>query len=223
TLAEAERVAELASAKGTLVQVGFVMRFAPAYTLLKEIISSEDFRQPSLLRLTYCTRGTGGLHELLAHGGLHMVDLVRYLMGDIAALSASRSARTGRASVAVSMRMESGAVGVLAMTSGQPRTREAVEVFADGSWAAVRGRVDLTWQTRSMTRPGEAMTWGPDLSTHDVGGSSGHVLGYLPALEHFAATVRGEAEPAATIHDAVAAMRVAERIERGEGELVQIG
>ncbi len=223
TVAEARRIADTAAAKGLIVQVGLMMRFAPAYARLAEIISSEDFGQPTMLAAKYCTGKTGGHRQHLLFDALHMIDMARRLMGEVSALCALKCDRAGQVTSAVTLRFESGAVGVLQLSSLQPQVQERVEVSGAGATAIVEGRANLRWRTPAQTDPGEWKTWGPDLAMQDVANSTARLRGYLPALAHFARAVAGEVEPAVTVEDAIAAMELAEAIERCEGEMVEIG
>ena len=223
TIIEARRVAETAAAKGLIVQVGFMMRFAPAYARLAEIVRSEDFGQPTMLAAKYCTGKTGDHHHHLLFDALHMIDLARSLMGEVSSLCALKCERTGRVASAVTLRFASGAVGTVQLSSFQPEVQERVEVSGAGSAAIVEGRTDLRWRTPAQTDPGQWNTWGPNLAMQDVANSTAQLRGYLPALSHFARAIVGEVEPAATIEDAIAAMELAEALERGDGEMIEVG
>ncbi len=223
TVAEARRVAQTAAAKGLIVQVGFMMRFAPAYARLAEIIKSEDFGEPTMLAAKYCTAKSGGHRRHLLLDALHMIDLARSLMGEVSALCALKCERSGQVTSAVTLRFTSGVVGTLQLSSLQSEVQERVEVSGADATGIVEGRANLRWRTPAQTDPGQWNTWGPDLAMQDVANSTAQLRGYLPALAHFARAVAGEVEPASTVEDAIAAMELAEAIERGEGEMVEVG
>lgn len=223
TVAEARRVADTAAAKGLIVQVGFMMRFAPAYARLANTVSSEDFGQPTMLSAKYCTGKADGHRRHLLLDALHMIDLARFLMGEVSALCALKCERAGQVTSAVTLRFVSGAVGALQLSSLQPQVQERVEVSGVDATAIVEDGVNLRWRTPAQTDPGRWNTWEPDLAMQDVANSSAQLRGYLPSLAHFARAVAGEVEPAATIEDAIIAMELAEAIERGEGEMIETG
>lgn len=220
-LAEAERIAEMARAKGRTVQVGLVMRFAPACARLKRTVADEDFGEPTAIEAHLCTGRAPNHERHLLLDCLGMLDLMRHLMGEVGALSALKCERHGQVTSAINLRFSSGAVGVLHLSSLQPQARERVTVWSDGSRAMVEDRARFASGLKG--EPGQMTVWEPDLAMQDIENSSGHLRGYLPALAHFADTVRGEAEATATINDALAAMRLAEAIRANEGELVEVG
>ncbi|MCD6360351.1 MAG: Gfo/Idh/MocA family oxidoreductase [Armatimonadetes bacterium] len=221
SMAEAERLAEMAREHRLIVQVGLVMRFAPAYVRLKRSLEAEEFGQPVAVEAHLCTPRARSHEAHLMLECLNMLDLLRHLMGEVSALSVLRNERRGQVTSAVNLRFASGAVGILHLSSLQPRVRERVTVWGEGTWAQVEERV--LFREQSAADPGEALTWAPDLAMQDAENSTGHLRGYLPALAHFAEAVRGEAEPTATMDDALAAMRLAEAIRADEGELIEVG
>lgn len=221
SLAEAERIAEMARAKGLMVQVGLVMRFAPVYARLAQAIAVEEFGEPVALEAHLCTDRAAGHEQHLLLEGLQLLDLVRHLMGEVRAVVALKCERLGQTTSAVSLRFESGAVGLLHLSSLQPQARERVAVWGQGSLAVAedRGRFLRRWGGPA----GEATGWEPDLAMQDLENSTAQLRGYLPALAHFAETVRGDATPQAGIEEALAAMRLARAIQDNEGELVELG
>ncbi len=223
SLAEAERIAQTAREKKLIVQVGFMMRFAPAYARLKAAIDDEAFGEPVAVQAQYCTGRASSHRQHLLLDGLHILDLVRHLMGQPSALSAVKCERGGQITSQVALRFGSGAIGTVHLSSLQPRALERVQVSGDGVWASVEGRVRLRCHLTGQSEPAQNVLWEPDLSMQDLENSTGYLQGYLPGLAHFAASVRGEAEPAATIDDAVAAMKIAEAIEANEGEMIEVG
>ena len=221
SIAEAERIAELSRARSLVAQVGLVMRSAPAYRRMRGAIEDESFGVPAAVEAHLCTGRASGHEQHLLVDCLSMLDLIRHLMGEVSALCALKCERHGQVTSAVSLRFASGAVGLLHLSSTQPRVRERVTIWGQGSWATVEGRARLT--RGGAAEPGEMHGWQPNLVMPDVASSTGHLRGYLPSLAQFADAVRGESAPAATIDDALAAMRLAEAIAAHEGELVEVG
>jgi len=221
TLSEAERIAELAGAKGRVAQVGLAMRFAPAYERLRRVITGDQFGEPVAVEAHLCTGRAASHEQHLLYDALPMLDLLRFLMGEVRSLVALKVERHGQTTSAVSLCFASGAVGLLHLSSLQPQVRERVAVWGEGALAVVEDRACLRWIPRPGT--GEATLWQPNLAMHDLENSTGHLRGYLPALAHFVAAVQGEAQPQVTMEDALAAMRLAQAIRDNEGELMQLG
>ena len=87
SLSAAQELNALAVEKHTWGQVGFMKRFAPANILAKRYIASSDFGSLSSLTLIH---GCGPYEDeqmMLYFNGIHMIDLARFLGGEIAELS----------------------------------------------------------------------------------------------------------------------------------------
>ena len=223
SLAETEQLAAYAAQAGRIVQDGFMMRFAPAYVRLKEIIETEEVGRPSLIEAKYCCSNVSSVRHHLIHYGVHILDLMRHLMGDVTELSALKCERGGQVANAISLRFASGAVGLVNFSSLQPRVQERVEVTGENAVAVVDNRVNLEYHPPGSRESREGSCWRPDFAIPGQSNSTLELQGYAPELSHFAACVRGEAEPAATIADGVAAMRLLDLIEQNQGEVVQVG
>jgi predicted dehydrogenase len=101
-LADAKRMYDSAKKAGIRTRVAFVMRFVPAIRQMKSIIDAEElgrvlnFRaqlfhgsylnplRPMSWRLRFSQSGGGAFSDL----GAHMLDLVRYLLGDVCTVRA---------------------------------------------------------------------------------------------------------------------------------------
>jgi myo-inositol 2-dehydrogenase/D-chiro-inositol 1-dehydrogenase len=121
------RAISAASGAGVELQVGFQMRFDPAIATLAERARAGELGEVRLFRATLrdkeppsygYLKHSGGL---LLDGGVHTVDLARYMVGEIvrvAALGAGRAdprcARAGDLDTAlITLQFDSGALGVL--------------------------------------------------------------------------------------------------------------
>lgn len=223
TLAETEQLAAYAGQMGRIMQVGFMMRFAPAYVQLRQIIESEEFGRPSMIEAKFCCWNVSDHRHHLMYYGVHILDLVRHLMGEVIELCVLKCEREGQVANAISLRFASGGVGVLNLSSLQPRVQERVEVTGESTVAIVENRVNLTYHRPGDNEFGETTCWRPDFTVQTQASSTLELQGYIPELSHFAASVRGEAEPLATIEDGVAVMHLLDLIEHNEGEVVQVG
>ncbi len=86
TADEAQTVADLATQVGKQVMVGFMKRFAPAYGEMKRIMhEQESFGEPlSLFGMSAIGSREGWVDEwFIKTGGIHCVDLARYLFGEV--------------------------------------------------------------------------------------------------------------------------------------------
>jgi predicted dehydrogenase len=168
TLQDARAMADLAEKTGSLTQVAFVLRFAPAIRQMKSIIDAGEigevlhFRarmfhgsyldpnRPMSWRLRCAESGGGAFMDL----GAHLVDLTRYLLGDVGTVRATtrtficdRCTTPGsdeREPVDVddwalcTIELSSGAVGVLEVTRMAAGARDATEFEVFGSKGALR-------------------------------------------------------------------------------------
>jgi predicted dehydrogenase len=103
TVAEAGQMAEAATAAGVLTKVGFTMRYAPAVMRLRELVASGELGTPYLINLFLqngqfldprkprhwkMTREHAGAGAVVEYG-IHGLDLVRWLLGDVTRVSAA--------------------------------------------------------------------------------------------------------------------------------------
>jgi len=219
TAAEARRIADLAAERGVLAQVGLMMRFAPAYRRLAEVVGAQDFGQPVSLEAVWWPPERSGHEEPLIHDLPHMLDLLRHLGGDVTQLGTVRQ-DDRQASASVVLRFASGALGSLSFSAPSACPRERLTVASRDAVATVEDRLALTLRRRDTD---ETMTWRPGACPGGVESTMGHLRGYLPEIGQFARSVLGEAEPAATMADAVEAMRLAELVVASDGEMVTVG
>src|SRR5690606_33014474 len=103
---------------GQICMTGFKKRFAPAYQKAQQAIVSPEFGAPSLLSIDYCS----GLYsnepgnprrEFLLDFTVHIIDLCRFLFGEVSEVFARTQNHT---SYAVSLAFANGANGVLALS-----------------------------------------------------------------------------------------------------------
>lgn len=102
SFAEARALCEAAERGGKTHMVAFTFRFAPALRYLKRLVADGHFEEIRHWRMAYFNDGqldlrgpftwrhqrTRGGAGIVADMGSHMIDIARYLLGDIAAVSA---------------------------------------------------------------------------------------------------------------------------------------
>ncbi|HHC08291.1 MAG TPA: Gfo/Idh/MocA family oxidoreductase [Actinobacteria bacterium] len=212
--AEAEELAVRASEAGIPLCVGFMKRFAPAYTLARAAVEEPSFGAPAFFEGRF-SMGPGLYRDdytFLVDNSIHMVDLARWFMGEVEDVTVERATGPdGRVAYAVLLRFVSGAVGTLHLSTMRSWQvdNERVEITGAGPAVIVENLV------RVVGRPaqgGPGTLWEPNLPVPTDANRLLSLAGYVPELEHFLAVVRGEAEPRATIADAAAALRLVDRI-----------
>jgi len=234
TLAETQQLADAARDHGTWGMVAFMKRFAPANVVAKEFMASDAFGQLSSLTLIHSSGPYDDLRRMLLLNGIHMLDLARFLAGEVESLFA-HGRTDGVQAASVSMRFADGAVGQFNMNSGHTWTDCFEQTYLSGSGAGIL--IDASQRTEvfaesSRFAKGEGLVlygWG---SRYHVSGNmagweaGGHYTrGYWGELSHFARAVLGQVEPTPTLADGVAAMALIEAILQSveSGQPVSVG
>lgn len=167
TLAEARALADLAQEAGVMTQVGFAMRFAPAMTRLRQIVTSGEIGELRLLqafqqngqfldpaapfhwKMDAARTGGGAVVEY----GIHTIDLALWIMGAASSVCATSrtwtaerpradgqgyEAVTGDDSTAWLMEFTSGAIGMCHAGWATAGRAPGLEIRVFGSRGAVR-------------------------------------------------------------------------------------
>jgi predicted dehydrogenase len=204
TLDGASRMHAAATAAGVLTQVGFVFRTWPATALAKQLIDEgrigeiyqvrahflhdyalePDF--PMGWRTQRAVAGAGSIGDL----GSHVIDLARYLVGEITAVTARTRGlvhyRPGPGGTTlpvdvddmadVLLAFESGATGVIHTNWMAAGHKTDIGFEVSGS----RGAVSFTWQ-----RPGELLLYDHRDPSHARGFRTIRIGPEHPGAEHF--------------------------------------
>jgi predicted dehydrogenase len=198
---------------GKLCVTAFKKRYAPAYVKAKAIVESAEFGAPHLLSIDYASGPYRNLPDnprswFLLDFAIHIIDLSRYLFGEVAEVFAWERQQTA---YAVTLRFASGAVGTLALTSHRDYavSTEKVELTGgQGRMLSLANSVELTyWQDR------EIRAWhSPSFST--AGGDSLVETGFQGELAAFVAACRGGPEPPSSIASSYRTMLLYEAIKQ---------
>lgn len=125
--AQAREVADAAAGSGQFAMVGFMKRFAPCYTMLKQYIQSGELGEPNSFNLVFGA-ATGAFsknaEEYLKLAAIHVVDLVRFLFGEVKNISAEISGSGGDITLCLTLSFESGVSGSLYLSAMPAWTRE---------------------------------------------------------------------------------------------------
>jgi predicted dehydrogenase len=235
-LAGIQEMADMAKANNTWGMVAFMKRFAPSNVVAKEYMATEAFGRLSSITLMHGCGPYEELRRMLFFNGIHMIDLGRFLAGDVVSLFAY-ALHDGKRVQAVStnMRFASGAVGQLNMNSGASWSDCFEQTYISGVNSGIL--LDASRATEIMSPGGRfAKGEGYDLygwsnryyvSGNMAGWAAGghYTRGYWGELNHFAKAVLGQVEPTPTLQDGVEAVRLIEKmlesIECGQEVTVQ--
>jgi predicted dehydrogenase len=215
-LAEAEHLRERSEALSVPVMVGTMKRHSLIYKRMKEIISSASF---SPLASVEAKMGLGWKNKngyaLLLDAGIHIIDLLRFLMGNISEVSYQKfSPNATHTSYAVALKFESGAVGSMLISDQQLwiRNNERIEVTGNDQFVLAENMIHL-----AHYRPdGEICVWEPGFSVPNDENSSFFIGGYAGELRSFAESIRQGKPMQAGIADACEAMKIIKQIEPEE-------
>jgi predicted dehydrogenase len=242
---ECEALAAAVAASGLVLQVGTMRRFDPGIAFARDFIA-EQIGEVLAMRAWYCDSAyryemTDALQPLVASSrgavrpegdpksdrrryyllghASHLVDLARFLCGDIVSVRAELAEKYGAFSWFVSTRFADGSIGHLDLTIPvRMDWHEGFHVY--GEHGSVVARSFQPWYLRSS----EVECFSDrDRSYHRPLGADGHV--FRRQLEGFAETILdGVPQAGAGAQDGLAAARVLAAIERSltTGETVEL-
>ncbi|MHB0936084.1 MAG: Gfo/Idh/MocA family protein [Armatimonadota bacterium] len=223
TLAEAQSLVDLARETKTWGMVAFMKRFAPANVVAKEHLQSDAFGPLTSLTMIHGCGPYDDLRKMLLFNGIHMLDLGRFLAGDVVEVFAHHF--TGGAlaqAVSVSMRFTGGVVGQLNLNSGRDWSNCSEQAYLSGANAEML--IDASRAVEVMSPAGrfargeglELFGWSSrySVSGNMAGWAAGghYTRGYWGELQHFARAILGQVEPLATLEDGMAAMKLIDAI-----------
>lgn len=217
---EAAEIVRAAEGSGTLLMTAFCHRFHPPVEFVYGLIQDGTLGRVLMFRNRFGTRFNGVEDRWfskrdVAGGGtlmdtsVHSVDLFRHLVGEVASSSAATGTfhpaiRDVEDSAALLLKAENGAIGVIEASWMTPWSANVVEVYGENGAAVI----DYDTGVTRYRLQGDA-----DWTTADVPGKDR----FEEELRHFAAVLRGEAEPRVTGRDGLRAVEV---IYQGYGALV---
>ncbi|MEV8254431.1 Gfo/Idh/MocA family oxidoreductase [Rhodoglobus sp. NPDC076762] len=227
TEVEAQKVASIAEDAGVPVMLGFMKRFAPAYTQLKTLIGQDTEQGPVISYA--CEFGFAAWKpdftpvEFITQAVIHLIDLVRDLFGEVVDVSALQNSIDDGLAIIVQVRHESGIVGSLNFVSARAWSRETEKL----SVTCVNGVVRVSDLSRIQVLTGEVAgtTAGPGEAlaersiTFDASNSPGsgslkdlNLRGYVGEMKHFVGVLQGTEELSPSAADNVRTMALCDTI-----------
>ena len=223
TLAEAQSLVDLARETQTWGMVAFMKRFAPANVVAKEYLQSEAFGRLTSTSLIHGCGPYDDQHKMLLFNGIHMLDLARFLAGDVIEVFAyAFSDRAQAQAISVSMRHANGVVGQLNINSGRDWSNCSEQAYLSGANAEMiidESRAVAVMSPAGRFARGEGLELFGWSNRYSVSGNmagwaaGGHYTrGYWGEMQHFARAILGQVQPVATLDDGVEAMRLIDAI-----------
>jgi predicted dehydrogenase len=211
-LAEAVALCQAADAAGVPLLTVANKRFSPPYARAKAIIAQRRIGAPALMVGKF-NLGYADV-DLFEAGTIHLFDLARFFMGDVAAVSAAGVNAFGSAypvdNAAITLRFASGAVGSLTTSASALSFKpwERVEIYGNHAWIAVEDQHTVTlYEGESVG----AQTWQPVIPNTLL--FDEEFGGYMGLVAHFAQVIRGIERPLVTGWDGCRAFEVLRAVQ----------
>ncbi len=210
TMEEGYAICQAAQRTGKLCMTVSNKRYSPPYYRAKKLIEDCCVKNPSMF-VTKFNLGYSYVN-ILEGGTVHVLDLMRYFMGDVKSISAAGvkkynfNATNYPFDNAVALaEFESGAVGTVytSATALSLKPWEVVEIYGEKSWLKVDDQYSLTLYDDET---GPEKTWKPVvpntlLFDEEFGG-------FMGLIENFCNAIRGLEEPLVTCIDGYKALEL---------------
>jgi predicted dehydrogenase len=224
TLADADAMIAACGAHGVRLGVALQRRADPAFRALREAIAAGALGRPTLgiVNMPYLRdqryydsaawRGTWALDGggVLMNQGIHLVDLLLWLIGDDIAEAHASAATLAHAievedCLAATLRFAGGALGsIAATTTAVPGFAHRIEIYGDAGAVRIEGERIVHWSGAESERlrpylAAPTTTVAPGAGASPAGiGAEGHTR----LIANFVAAIRAEHAPLATGEEA---------------------
>jgi len=210
SLAHADELCRVADEKNVPLMTVSNKRYSPPYRRAKKFITDGPVSNPAL----YVGKFNLGYDYvwLLEQGTIHIFDITRFLMGDVANLYAAGVNKYDRNqlnypidNIAITLTFTSGAVGNIytSATALSFKPWERVEVYANKSWLAVEDQYELILYD---SEEGPAKHWTPIIPNTLI--FDEEFGGFVALIENFLQVIRGNEEPIVTGWDGYRAYEI---------------
>ena len=227
TLAEAAEIAEIANRANKVVMVNFQRRFSLGVQRAMRIMRGDGFGEVTQLLGSFCsgnyrsrlsktgaTVECGAAQVYLLDFAIHYFDLIRYIGGEVRAISSFHNEIGGQGAFAVTLQFDSGAVGTLQLNSHRlwRRNYDRVEITGQGEYIVLDG----LWRVAHYT---ESQNYFTDNYSDQ---RTGELTGDGHSLTEFVNAIREEREPIASIRDCLGTMRLYEAVLSRQPGVVEL-
>lgn|GEM_PF-2042001 len=218
---EVKKIALLAEQYNTHIMVAFMHRYANITAWAKKAMGTTEFGKLMMLSAKEGIWGTE-INNVVMDSGIHHIDLLRYLGGDIKWLLAANSTDgRKRHGFAVTVCFQNGAVGTLNINSLESLSTpsDVIEIYGEnGQWIKLDNWDKATWYRDS------GKLWSPPddprnsslIYEHSWTGASTNrsakLQGYIDEVAHFLSCVANGNAPKPDLWDGFKAMQIVEAI-----------
>ena len=211
TSAALHRIEAVRAQRGGNVMVGYMKRFAPAYRRASALSQESEFGGISALHLQWSMGSRYDEAEYyLRENAVHMLDLARFLMGEVDEVTARRDSSGAGIAISVLARFDGGSIGTLQLDANGSFDQPGETLRLVGRSAAVA--VENVEECRYSKAGQPARIWLPNHTIPAAGTSSLTTSGFVGALSHFGDTVMRKGRCEADLASAIATLELAERI-----------
>ena len=203
SLRDAKALCERAEETGCILMTVSNKRFSPPYFRAKTFLTNGTLPDPTMF-ITKFNLGYDYVH-ILEGGTIHVLDLMRYFMGDVKTLSAVGSKKYAfnktqypfDNGIAMAT-FESGAVGTVYTSNSALSLKpwEVVEIYGEKKWLKVDDQYTLTLYDEEE---GPAKSWTPVIPNTLL--FDEEFGGFMGLIENFANCIRGIEQPVVTGYD----------------------
>jgi myo-inositol 2-dehydrogenase/D-chiro-inositol 1-dehydrogenase len=217
TIDDGRAIAEAVSTAPVHAMVGFNNRFRPAFRRWRELVRGElgmpiggwiHRLAPATPRPNANWRTTPGLLTgVTLESASHDIDLVRWVIGEIEAVSGSAASSLPELqgyddTVFGLLRVEGGATITIGISWSSPISMSSRGVVGPGGAACLIGPDMWTVSELRWARAGEAER------AEEIHAEEGSDLGYRAETEHFVRCLADDRDPDVTVSDGLAALEV---------------
>ncbi len=226
SLVDSEQMCRLADTRNVPLMTVSNKRYSPPYRRAKRFVTDGPIGDPAMFSGKF-NLGYDYV-DLFESGTIHLFDLVRYFMGDVAtvyAVGLNKYHRNRRPypidNAMVSFEFSSQSVGQLytSATAVSLKPWERVEIYAEKAWLAVEDQYELRVYD---SEEGPAKIWKPVIPNTLL--FDEEFGGFLGLIENFLQVIRGADAPVVTGWDGHRAfeLNVATHLSLARGEVVTL-
>lgn len=226
SLVESHRMCALADERNIPLMTVSNKRYSPPYRRARQLVADGPVNNPAMFSGKF-NLGYDYV-DLFESGTIHLFDLVRFFMGDVASVYAVGLNKYRRNrwpypvdNAMVSFRFTNNAVGQLysSATAVSLKPWERVEVYANKAWLAVEDQYELRLYD---SEEGPAKSWKPVMPNTLL--FDEEFGGFMGLIENFLQVIRGLEKPVVTGWDGHRAyeLDVASHLSLARGEVVSL-
>jgi myo-inositol 2-dehydrogenase / D-chiro-inositol 1-dehydrogenase len=231
TAADAQAIADAASAAGRTVGVGFMKRYSTANRMAYNVVKSREFGAVAGFFGEYMTAptyfaGNVDYTGFYLHHCIHYMDLVRYFVAPVEQVTVFRNEfGPGKLLLHVHCALANGAIATIVMGTLQSRgtPMERLQIMGDHRRVEVNGVLEVQYfrdppfksddAQATLADGSDTLTWRPNLTA----AANEDFKGYNALFDAFFAQLDGQPTDLPTIADGVMAMRVLEAMVAAAG------